>query len=104
MFEEQEKELRKLYERYKLQWMLYHDLGLTDLIKALEIMIHEDEQSGDVRRKLQELFEAWEFGVGFAGGQMWACFEEFEMNEFQESLTQSGFWEPKLTSERSNHE
>lgn len=104
MSEEQEKELRKLYERYKLQWMLYHDLGLADLVEALEIMICEDEQAGAARRKLHELFEAWEFGVGFAGGQMWACFEEFEMNEFRESLTQSGFWESKLYQERSNNE
>ncbi len=103
MSEEQEKELRKLYERYKLQWMLYHDLGITDLIEELQAMIRED-QSSEPRRTLTELFQDWEFGVGFYGNQMWVCFEEFKMNEFQESLTQSGFWEPKLTSERSNHE
>ena len=81
MSEEREAELRKLYERYKLQWMLYHDLGLVDLIEELEAMIREDEQSGETRRTLRELFEAWEFGVGFVGGQMWPCFEEFAQND-----------------------
>ena len=27
-----EAEARKLYERYKLQWMVYHGLGLVDLM------------------------------------------------------------------------
>ena len=34
-----EAEARKLYERYKLQWMVYHGLGLVDLMDCMEAMI-----------------------------------------------------------------
>lgn len=37
-----EAEARKLYERYKLQWMVYHGLGLVDLMDCMEAMIQED--------------------------------------------------------------
>lgn len=30
-----EAEARKLYERYKLQWMVYHGLGLVDLMDCI---------------------------------------------------------------------
>ncbi len=75
-------EIRKLYERYKLQWMIYHELRLVDLVECLEVMIREDLENG-ARRELHELFKAWEFGVGFAGGEIWPCFEEFATNEYQ---------------------
>ena len=74
-------EQRTLYERYKLQWMLAHGLGLPDLIEELEAMIQAEARSGETQRTLQELFAAWEFGVGFAGGMVWPCFEEYLKNE-----------------------
>lgn len=55
-----EAEARKLYERYKLQWMVYHGLGLVDLMDCMEAMIQEDLTSSETRSKLQELFKAWE--------------------------------------------
>ena len=76
-----EAETRRLYERYKLQWMLYHELDLTDLIDCMEVMIHEDLASSETRAKLQDLFKAWEFGVGFLNGQIWPCFEEYRASE-----------------------
>lgn len=77
MSEDFEAEVRRLYEQYKLQWLIYHQLGLLDVIDCMETMIHEDLADGGTRRTLKELFEAWEFGVGFPGGQLWPCFEEY---------------------------
>lgn len=77
MSENFEAEVRRLYEQYKLQWMLYHQLGLVDLIDCMEAMIREDLADGGIRRTLNELFDAWEFGVGFPDGQVWPCFEEY---------------------------
>jgi len=65
------------YEQFKLQWMIDHGFTLTDLIECLEIMIREDALDGGNRKDLQTLFEAWEFGFGFSGGQIWPCFKEF---------------------------
>lgn len=62
--------------------MLYHELGLVDLIDCMEVMIREDLGSSETRQKLQDLFEAWEYGVGFLGGQIWPCFEEYRDNEY----------------------
>lgn len=78
-----EAEARKLYERYKLQWMVYHGLGLVDLMDCMEAMIQEDLTSSETRSKLQELFKAWEFDVGFPSGQIWSCYEEYRDNEYE---------------------
>lgn len=74
---------KKAFERFKLQWMLDHGYTLADLIECMEVMIHEDEQGG-LRTKLSELFDRWEFGVGFADGSVWPCYDEYLQNEAQE--------------------
>lgn len=73
--------LKKEYEQFKLQWMIDHGYTLTDLVAHLDMMIHEDhaEETG-VRTSLPSLFEDWEYGVGFAGGAVWPCFEEWLRN------------------------
>ena len=75
---------KKAFERFKLQWMLDHGYTLADLIECMEVMIHEDEQDG-LRTKLSELFDRWEFGVGFVDGSVWPCYDEYMQNEAQES-------------------
>lgn len=82
MAHDSEAEIRRRYERNKLQWMLYHDLGLADLMDCMEVMLREDAEIPSLRSKFQELFQAWEFGVGFTGGQIWPCFEEYRDNEY----------------------
>lgn len=82
MTHDNEAEIRRLYEQYKLQWMIYHELGLVDLIDCMEVMIHEDLANSETRAKLQDLFKAWEFGVGFLNGQIWPCFEEYRDSEY----------------------
>lgn len=35
MSENFEAEVRRLYEQYKLQWLIYHQLGLLDVIDCM---------------------------------------------------------------------
>ena len=65
------------YEKYKLQWMIEHGYTLTDLIKELNLIQEESEDSS-----VFQLFDDWEFGYGF-GSEIWACYDEFMENEFQ---------------------
>lgn len=71
---------KKAFERFKLQWMLDHGYTLSDFVECMEVMLHEDEQDG-LHTKLSELFERWEFGVGFASGAVWPCYEEYLHND-----------------------
>lgn len=75
---------KKAFERFKLKWMLDHGYTLADLIECMEVMIHEDEQDG-LRTKLSELFDRWEFGVGFADGSVWPCYKEYLQNDTEDS-------------------
>ena len=68
---------RRAYERFKLQWMIDHGFTLSDFVACMEDMICEDLSGSEVRTSLQSLFSDWEFGVGFAGGSVWPCFEEY---------------------------
>lgn len=84
MDEQAQPKAQKAYEVFKLQWMINHDFSLTDLVECMDIMVHEDQSDSGVRTSLQSLFEDWEFGVGFVGGQIWPCYEEFKQNEYVE--------------------
>ena len=66
------------YERYKLDWLLNHGYTLTDLMNELDKM---QEESPDGR--VSQLFTDWEYGFGF-GSEVWACYEEFLDNEYQD--------------------
>ena len=66
------------YERYKLDWLLNHGYTLTDLMNELDKM---QEESPDDR--VSQLFTDWEYGFGF-GSEVWACYEEFLDNEYQD--------------------
>lgn len=75
---------KKAFERFRLQWMLDHGYTLSDLVECMEVMIHEDEQDG-LHTKFSELFERWEFGVGFVSGAIWPCYDEYLQNEALQS-------------------
>ena len=68
---------QKLYEEYRLRWMLDHGHTLTEMIDELQMLREE----GDPEQSLQSLFRDWEFGYGF-GSEIWACFDEFLENEY----------------------
>ena len=81
---------RKAYERFKLQWMIDHGFTLGNLIACMEDMVCEDLSDSEVRTSLQSLFANWEYGVGFAGGSVWPCFEEY----LQSDAHSEDDWEP----------
>lgn len=77
-----EAKIRLEYEKFKLQWMIDHGFTLTDLMECMDIMLQEDLDGSDARTALTSLFSDWEFSVGFVGGQIWPCFEEFILNDY----------------------
>jgi hypothetical protein len=65
------------YEKYKLDWMLRHGYTLTQLIN--ELAYYMEEANDD----LETVFDVWEFDYGF-GSEIWVCFDEFIVNEYQD--------------------
>ena len=69
------------YEKYKLDWMKRHGYTLNDLIKELQSCIEEVDEDEVI--DLNEIFADWEFDFGFHS-EIWACYEEFLENEYQD--------------------
>ena len=59
------------YENFKLLWMKDHGHTLTNLLQELENMRQDNPDA-----TIMELFNDWEYGVGF-GGDIWPCLHEF---------------------------
>lgn len=81
MTEEQMK--RRLYELYQLDWLMSHGYSLRDVIKGMgdyEAVDHDshilDSEVG-MRADIEGIFEEWESDVGFPGGCIYVCFDEF---------------------------
>jgi len=65
------------YEKYQLDWMLRHGYTLTQLIGELSVCMEEANDD------LETVFDVWEFDYGF-GSEIWVCFDEFIVNEYQD--------------------
>ena len=59
------------YENFKLLWMKDHHHTLANLLQALEEMRQDNPHA-----TIMELFDEWEYGVGF-GGDIWPSLHEF---------------------------
>lgn len=70
---------RKAYGRYQLDWMLSHGYSLADLFSYLDDMAHDEDKEN---LSPSEYFFSFE-DYGFAGGEIYACFDEFLENEYQ---------------------
>ncbi len=66
------------YEKYKLDWMLRHGYTLEDLVSELSDCMEEANED------LVVVFDVWQSDYGF-GSEIWACFDEFIDNEYQDS-------------------
>ena len=72
---------KKLYERYKLIWMLDHGITLFDAFA--EWRDYCDPANGFEGNKSSEAaFEDWEYTCGFSGS-LYPCFEEYLETEYQ---------------------
>lgn len=68
---------KRAYEAYKLDWMIQHGYTLSDFIKEIGGYMEESEED------IVCSFDNWEFDCGF-NGEIWACYEEFCENEYQD--------------------
>lgn len=65
------------YERFKLQWMLDHGYSLSDLMRELQALQHDDPEDSDrISIPVTELFKEWESDSGF-GSEIWPCKAEW---------------------------
>ena len=72
-------EQKRLYEEYKREWYDAH--GITpEMIAALRTEYEDD----CAHRRFSGSFEEYELDWGYNGGEVYACFEEFLDNEYQE--------------------
>ena len=68
------------YELYQLDWMARHGISLREALSIMADLVQENEDDGE---DADALVAMWA-DVGFAGGIMFACFEEFLDAEYEE--------------------
>ena len=72
---------KKLYERYKLIWMLDHGITLFDTFA--EWRDYCDPANGfEADTSSEAAFEDWEYNSGFSGS-LYPCFEEYLETDYQ---------------------
>ena len=101
---------KKMYERYKLIWML--DNGITLFDAFAEWRDYCDSENGfNTGESSEDAFEDWENNCGFSGS-LYPCFEEYLETDYQMEDMRDIFnedelrcWEldqPENTEENSN--
>lgn len=68
---------KKLYERFKLIWMLDHDITLSEAFRDWSMYLSD----ADIKTP-EEVFENWENDCGFSGS-LYPCFDEYLETEYQ---------------------
>lgn len=72
---------KKLYERYKLIWMLDHGITLREAFRDWSMYLSWNRRDADIKTP-EEVFENWENDCGFSGS-LYPCFEEYLETEYQ---------------------
>lgn len=72
---------KRLYQDYKQRWYSSHGVEREE-IDAFKKEYAEDVDAG----RFDGSFESYELSFGYHGGQVYACFEEFLDNEYQQLL------------------
>ena len=67
----------RIYERFKLQWMIDHGFTLADIYSIMNEYLEEVEPED--REDIS--FESYLEEVGLREGSLWPCFDEFLDNE-----------------------
>ena len=95
---DEEKMKRKLYGLYQLDWLMTHGYSLRDVIKGVndhEAVDHDEnihDGEDGMYADVESMFNEWEGDVGFPGGCIYVCFDEFCAAE----LTDVGYIEGLL--------
>lgn len=81
--------INKLYEYYKLDWLMFHGYTLQDIIDAMdEYFSDEDyeqpeEYDTGILPTRENMLNEWEHESGF-NGEIYACFDEFCETELED--------------------
>lgn len=76
----------KAHDFFKLWWMLKHGYTLSDLVRELTELQHEDPEDSDrISTPVSDIFREWEADTGF-GGEIWPCLAEFLDCEYREAV------------------
>lgn len=80
--EKEKKNIReKVYERFKLWWMLTHGYTIKDFSELIYQYIEFVEREDDCEDTLEDYIQM----TGFAGGNIWPCIGEFLECEYQDA-------------------
>jgi hypothetical protein len=71
---------QKVFEHYKMFWMLDHGITIKDICQQAHIWANDCDAD-------EESFEEYLEDHGFSGGSLWPCYDEFLDNEFWERGT-----------------
>lgn len=74
------------YEKYKTEWMLEHGITMSEFIRVLDNYRTEQEQDGVEFNSIEDVLDSFEADSNGFDGEMWACYDEWEDNEFFEEL------------------
>ena len=73
---------KKLYKRFKVLWMLWHDENLESFLSSFLDYVSDNEITlGDLAVSWRDDMEEWEKNRGFEG-LCYPCFNEFLDTEF----------------------
>ena len=75
-----------LYEEYKTEWMLEHGITMSEFVRVLDNYRTEQEQDGAEFNSIEDVLDSFETDSNGFDGEMWACYDEWEENEFFEEL------------------
>ena len=75
-----------LYEKYKTEWMLEHGITMSEFVRVLDNYRIEQEQDGVEFNSIEDVLDSFEADSNGFDGEIWACYDEWEENEFFEEL------------------
>ena len=75
-----------LYEKYKTEWMLEHGITMNEFIRVLDDYRIEQEQDGTEFNSIEDVLDSFETDSNGFDGEIWACYDEWQDNEFFEEL------------------
>lgn len=75
-----------LYEMYKTRWMLEHGITMNEFIRVLDNYRTEREQDGAEFNSIENFLDCFEADSNGFDGEMWACYDEWQDDEFFEEL------------------
>lgn len=75
-----------LYEKYKTEWMLERGITTDEFIRVLDNFRIEQGQDGVEFSSIENIVNSFEADSNGFDGEIWACFNEWQDEEFFEEL------------------